>query len=156
MSPKQDNAGFGQKVMEKLETFRKGESKGALGRETLPPSPRDPRGLLPRTVLGGGLSVPLPQATFLALIWFCRVGKFCLALGSGGTDTSTHTPSPRAPQCHCSLPRELQGFTAAAVLLLALSLLAYEKDNFKSKLGGAHCRRNPAGKMMRIQFFLQY
>lgn len=57
MSPKQANAGFGQKVMEKLETFRKGESKGALGRETLPPSPQDPRGLLPRTVLGGGLSV---------------------------------------------------------------------------------------------------
>lgn len=27
MSPKQANAGFGQKVMEKLETFRKGESK---------------------------------------------------------------------------------------------------------------------------------
>lgn len=111
MSPKQANAGFGQKVMEKLETFRKGESKGALGRETLPPSPQDPRGLLPRTVLGGGLSVPLPLATFLALIWFCRVRKFCLALGSGGTPAHTHHPhghpSATAP-CQGSCKASLQ------------------------------------------------
>lgn len=152
LSPKQDNAAFGQKATEELETFRRGESKGALGRETLPPSPRDPRGLLPRTVLGGGLSIPLPQAAFLALIRFCGVGKFWLALRSGRTPARMHHPHghPSSP------PRELRGFTAAAALLLALSLLAYEKDNFKSKLGSAHCRRNPAGKMMRIQLFLRY
>ena len=122
LSPKHGNAGFGQKKMETLETFRRAwEQRGTESRDHSLESSR-PQGNSYKCLWWEGDSYfPVPYVIFLALIQCSRIGKLWLALWQ---HTGTCAPSTVTTQRLAAPRRELYRFTAAVILVLAISLLA--------------------------------